>query len=128
MVQSCPSLFMQGILQSGEQPGLLWTMLLWRTCFSLVSMLDQWAFSDIDAGGQPPRKGGEQEKDSIKCVSLYFLHSTRNTVSNLRITVTDHYWTYSDHLTRYINVKSLCCIPEPYIVLNVNNNKSLKIH
>lgn len=35
--------------------------------------------------------------------------------------MTDGYWTHcADHIIRYINVKSLCCIPEINIILYAN--------
>ncbi|XP_039742916.1 centrosomal protein of 68 kDa isoform X2 [Pteropus medius] len=43
-----------------------------RTRSSLPAMLDQQAFSDPDAKGQPPRRGGEQEKESLmQCVKQF---------------------------------------------------------
>ena len=49
----------------GVSSGLL------RTRASLPAMLDQRAFSDPDAKGQPPRRGGEQGKESlVQCVKV----------------------------------------------------------
>uniref|UniRef100_A0A8C0DL14 Centrosomal protein of 68 kDa n=1 Tax=Balaenoptera musculus TaxID=9771 RepID=A0A8C0DL14_BALMU len=43
-----------------------------RTRASLPAMLDQRAFSDPDAEGQPPRRGGEQGKESlVQCVKAF---------------------------------------------------------
>ncbi|XP_070092416.1 centrosomal protein of 68 kDa isoform X8 [Equus przewalskii] len=43
-----------------------------RTCSCLPAMLDRRAFSDPDADGQPPRRGGEQGKESLmQCVKTF---------------------------------------------------------
>ncbi|XP_046518686.1 centrosomal protein of 68 kDa isoform X2 [Equus quagga] len=43
-----------------------------RTCSCLPAMLDRRAFSDPDADGQPPRRGGEQGKESlVQCVKTF---------------------------------------------------------
>lgn len=36
------------------------------------------------------------------------------------------YYTYGDHLIRYINAESLCCTPVTKIILDVNSNCKLK--